>query len=160
MKKGVPAPLRLVRVNIQELILGFCLLGLSFFMPVMFTVVNFGVLDSLRRALSDWDQIILMLSALQLIALNSLRTLLHYIGAFFIAESLEFRKGKRVFWELNTLLVLIVLLVAYWGIDWLHGVHYDFGLPAVTSHQAALWAVLRRAGINDKIPYLGKLFTL
>lgn len=131
MKKGVPAPLRLVRVNIQELILGFCLLGLSFFMPVMFTVVNFGVLDSLRRALSDWDQIILMLSALQLIALNSLRTLLHYIGAFFIAESLEFRKGKRVFWELNTLLVLIVLLVAYWGIDWLHGVHYDFGLPAV-----------------------------
>ena len=131
MSERVPARLRLVRVNDQELMLGVCLIGLSFFMPVMFTVVNFGVLDSLRRALVGWDEVELMLAALQLITLNSLRTLMHYIGAFFIAESLEFRKGKRVFWEMNVLLVVVVLLVAYWGIDWLHGVHYDFGLPAV-----------------------------
>ncbi|MBQ8648172.1 MAG: HAMP domain-containing histidine kinase [Oscillospiraceae bacterium] len=131
MSERVPAQLRLVRVNDQELMLGVCLIGLSFFMPVMFTVVNFGVLDSLRRALVGWDEVELMLAALQLITLNSLRTLMHYIGAFFIAESLEFRKGKRVFWEMNVLLVVVVLLVAYWGIDWLHGVHYDFGLPAV-----------------------------
>ncbi|MBR5216788.1 MAG: arylmalonate decarboxylase [Oscillospiraceae bacterium] len=45
-------------------------------------------------------------------------------------------------------------------LELVHVYEEDFGLPAVTSHQAALWAVLRRAGINDKIPYLGKLFTL
>ncbi len=45
-------------------------------------------------------------------------------------------------------------------LELVHVYEEDFHLPAVTSHQAALWAALRRAGINDKIPYLGKLFTL
>lgn len=36
----------------------------------------------------------------------------------------------------------------------------DFGLPVITSQQATLWACLRHSGINDKMPHLGKLFTL
>jgi len=36
----------------------------------------------------------------------------------------------------------------------------DLGMPVITSHQASLWACLRHAGIKDKIPGLGKLFTI
>lgn len=36
----------------------------------------------------------------------------------------------------------------------------DLGMPVITSHQASLWACLRHAGINDKLPGLGKLLTL
>lgn len=36
----------------------------------------------------------------------------------------------------------------------------DFGVPVITSHQASLWACLRHSGVKDKIPGLGKLFTL
>lgn len=36
----------------------------------------------------------------------------------------------------------------------------DLGMPVITSHQASLWACLRHAGIKDKLPGLGKLFTI
>lgn len=36
----------------------------------------------------------------------------------------------------------------------------DLGIPVITSHQASLWACLRHAGVYDKLPGLGKLFTL
>ena len=36
----------------------------------------------------------------------------------------------------------------------------DLGMPVITSHQASLWACLRHSRINDKLPGLGKLFTI
>ena len=36
----------------------------------------------------------------------------------------------------------------------------DLGMPVITSHQASLWACLRHSRVYDKIPGLGKLFTL
>ena len=36
----------------------------------------------------------------------------------------------------------------------------DFGLPVLTSNQVTLWGALRKARVGDKIPYLGKLFTI
>lgn len=36
----------------------------------------------------------------------------------------------------------------------------DLGMPVITSHQASLWACLRHSRVNDKLPGLGKLFTI
>lgn len=36
----------------------------------------------------------------------------------------------------------------------------DLGVPVITSHQATLWAALRRCGVRTKQPELGTLFTL
>lgn len=36
----------------------------------------------------------------------------------------------------------------------------DWGLPVVTSNQASLWACLRRAGVGDTLPTLGRLLNL
>jgi maleate cis-trans isomerase len=33
----------------------------------------------------------------------------------------------------------------------------EFGLPVVTSNQAGLWQALRMAGIDDRLPHLGRL---
>lgn len=36
----------------------------------------------------------------------------------------------------------------------------DLGMPVITSHQASLWSCLRHCRVNDKLPGLGKLFTI
>lgn len=36
----------------------------------------------------------------------------------------------------------------------------DLGMPVITSHQASLWSALRHCRVNDKLPGLGKLFTI
>lgn len=36
----------------------------------------------------------------------------------------------------------------------------ELGIPVITSNQCGLWGALRKMGIKDKIPELGKLFTL
>ena len=36
----------------------------------------------------------------------------------------------------------------------------DLGMPVITSHQATLWSALRHCRVNDKLPGLGKLFTI
>lgn len=36
----------------------------------------------------------------------------------------------------------------------------DLGMPVITSHQASLWACLRHSRVNDKLPGLGRLFTI
>jgi maleate isomerase len=36
----------------------------------------------------------------------------------------------------------------------------ELGLPVVTSNQALLWASLRALGVTDKIPGMGRLFSL
>ena len=120
----------LVRVNLQELGVGLCLVWLGFFMPVFFTVGNFHILDTLYFALDHGEKTGLMLAALKLVALNSLRGIPHYIGAFLIAESVEYRWKEHNLWAVNALMVIVVLLCTYRSIDALHRVHYDFGLPA------------------------------
>jgi maleate isomerase len=46
------------------------------------------------------------------------------------------------------------------SIDVIEALESDLRKPVVTSNQAALWHALRTAGIDDKIPRLGKLLTL
>lgn len=44
--------------------------------------------------------------------------------------------------------------------DIISTIETDFGLPVLTSNQVTLWGALRKARVGDKIPYLGKLFTI
>ncbi|MCC2874983.1 aspartate/glutamate racemase family protein [Lachnoclostridium pacaense] len=45
-------------------------------------------------------------------------------------------------------------------LDIISTIESDFGLPVLTSNQVTLWGALRKARVGDKIPYLGKLFTI
>lgn len=119
-------------VNGEELLGGCALIALGFAMPMFFTVQNFHILTLMQDALHTQDRLDLMMAALWLVVLNSLRAAPHYLGTFMAAESLEFRWRTRNLWAMNALLVVAVLQMTYWGINTLHNIHYDFGLPALS----------------------------
>lgn len=125
------APLRVASVDQQELGLGLMLVLLSLMMPLFFNVVSFDVMQSLDRALRLGEKTDLMVAALQLVALNSVRGIPHYVGAYFIAEAVKFRWREHNAWVVNTGLIILVLQLTYWGIGEIHKIRYDFGIPAI-----------------------------
>jgi len=122
---------RLAAVDKKELLVGVALIVASFFMPLVFNVHNFSVLKSIMRALYQTEKLDIIAASVQLIALNSLRGIPHYVGTYFVGESLSFRWKEHRAWPVNSLIILVILLLTYWGIGALHGIRYDFGLPAV-----------------------------
>ena len=123
--------LRLVSVDRKEFLTGMLLISLSFIMPLLFNVHNFSILDAMFRGLAQNDKTDLVAAAVQLVALNSIRGIPHYVGAYFVGESLSLRWRGRRAWPVNSLLILIILLLSYQGIELVHQIRYDFGIPAV-----------------------------
>lgn len=129
----------------RVLLIGAGLIISSFFMPLLFTVDNFQVRNFLYQALEHGERLDLIDAALRLVALNAVRALPHYCGAFLVADALEFRWRERDAWYFNAGLILLLLYATYRSIDILHGIYYDFGLPAAT---AAFFIIL-----FDKLDY-------
>lgn len=129
----------------RVLLIGAGLIVLGFFMPLLFTVDNIQVRNYLYMALKTGELLDLIDAALRLVALNAIRALPHYCGAFLIADALEFRWKERDAWYFNAGLILLLLYATYRSIDVIHGIYYDFGLPAAA---AALFIIL-----FDKLDY-------
>lgn len=124
-------PLRVEDVDTTELLLGMVLVFLSFLMPLLFNIQSFPVPRYVSEALAHREQTALMTAALLLVGLNALRCLPHYIGAFFLSESISITWcGKRAE-GFNAVITILLLRMVYGMIELLHGVHYDFGIPAV-----------------------------
>lgn len=115
-----------------ELVTGCILIALGFAMPVFFTVQNFNILALMQRALYYDERLDIIMAALRLVGLNTLRAIPHYLGAFMVAESLEFHWGERNLWAMNAFLVVGILHLTYCGIEVFNRIHYDFGLPALS----------------------------
>ena len=146
MKKSWAVGRLTVSIHSQRVLLtGMGLIALSFFMPLLFTVDNFQVRNFLYLALKNGERLDLIDAALRLVALNAVRALPHYCGAFLVADALEFRWERRDAWYFNAGLILLLLYATYRSIDVIHGIYYDFGLPAVA---AALFSIL-----FDKLDY-------
>lgn len=121
-------------------------------MPLFFTVDNFKVLDALHQAVVEQNRMTLILAAMRLIGLNCVRAVPHYIATYLIADSIVFvRRGKQE-WLLNCLLVVVILPMVYAGIDLIHGLHYDFGIPAIL--MMAVLVLFYK--LNFRYVYLGK----
>lgn len=123
--------LKLVSVDREELLTGILLISLSFIMPLFFNVHNFSILESMYRGLAQNDKTDLVAAAVQLVALNSIRGIPHYVGAYLVGESLSLRWRSKRAWSVNSLLILVILLLSYRGIELVHHIRYDFGIPAV-----------------------------
>ncbi len=115
----------------QEMQIGLALIGLSFLMPVLFTVQSFRVQEYMYRALENMEKTDIMVAALRLVMLNALRAVPHYVGAYFIAESLQFYWRGKKSWIPNSCIILMILPLVYEGIDIVPHIRYDFGLPAL-----------------------------
>ena len=97
------------KIDRKEMMIGLALIALSFLMPVLFTVQNFQVREYMHLALEKQENTDLMVAALRLVMLNALRAAPHYIGAYYIAESVElYRRGKKS-WIPNACMILLIL---------------------------------------------------
>ena len=128
---GERFPLKMAELNWNKLMIGSGLVVFSFFMPLLVNVHTFEIWSALERALKERELTRLMAVALQLVAMNAIRTIPHYVGSFFIAESITFRwKGKTTWW-INALFIIIILRLTYRGVELIHDIRYDFGIPAI-----------------------------
>lgn len=100
-------------------------------MPYIINVYNFQVLSTLQRALLETEKTDLLYAALRLVMLNSIRGIPHYVGAFFLCTAIEIKIDGKTVWILNAIFMVVALNAAYKGVEWLHAIRYDFGIPAI-----------------------------
>lgn len=115
----------------KKMAAGIGLIFLGFLMPVLLPVSSLRIEEHVVRALQNWDSLQLIAAAVELVFLNGIRALPHYLGTYYAAEAAEFRREEKNVWLLNALLFFGIISLTYLAIDRFQGVHYDFGIPAV-----------------------------
>jgi signal transduction histidine kinase len=115
----------------SELISGVLLVLLGLAMPGFLTVHSIGIYDNLYFALEEGNSPYLLLAAFKLLAVNTIRALPHYLGAFFIADSIAVSRRGWVLTVLQMLILFPVILLVYQLIQIMYGLRYDFGVPAM-----------------------------
>ena len=121
----------ILTVDMKEFWMGIILVSVGFLMPFFFHVGNLGVTDALMESLTQIEKTELIEAALRMVLLNSIRAVPHYIGVFFIGESITFQRLHRYQYLITAMLTFIILRLTYLGIEALYQIHYDFGIPAL-----------------------------
>lgn len=110
---------------------GLFLVLLGILMPKFFTIYNAGIYKACFDALSEAREIKLLEAALRLWALNTFRALPHYLGAFFLADSISISE-KKFGTVLRCLLMGLIILLVYQIIERVYRIQYDIGVPAIS----------------------------
>ena len=113
-----------------QMISGFFLIVLGAFMPRVFNESVFPVLEQVRLSLTE-ESIHLIPAATLLVTMNIVRAVPHYIGVYWLSDTVSLSRGKRRIAPFDAALVLILLFLTYQVIEAVNDIHYDFGLPAV-----------------------------
>lgn len=121
----------LAKVDRRLLWAGVFLLAVGIMAPASLTVANFGIYDALGAALDQWERIYVLLAAIKLVALNTLRALPHYLGVFFLAEAIN-ESGEKRLMPVSFLVICTTIPTVYFVIENLYGIHYDLGVPALS----------------------------
>lgn len=110
---------------------GLALLTLGVLAPAFLNVGNFGVYRNLEMALMQREKIYVLFAALQLVCLNTIRAIPHYLGAFFLAEAIN--ETREIHWSpLSIMVIFITIPGVYFIIEMVYDIHYDLGIPAVS----------------------------
>lgn len=105
---------------------GLILLGIS--MPLLVTLENTGVSEQLQNLRENPSGDTLMITALLLVFLNTIRALPHYIGAFLLGDEIGTRLNKP--W-LSIIVPILVIPTVYFIINLFNPLKYNFGGPAI-----------------------------
>jgi len=115
----------------KQLMVGIGLIALGILMPVLLDIHRFGVYPMLDRALAEGEKTYVLHAAIQLLLLNILRGLPHYLGAFYVVDTVTlYYRQRPQRWFSIPLLTGLVLLV-YTLISILYNIHYDLGVPMI-----------------------------
>lgn len=132
MLKKVMQKLEIRIENKRLFFTGLSLVFLGVMMPYFFTVFNVGVFDRALKALEENQDILLLEAALRLWFLNTVRALPHYLGAFFLTDSISVEIDDHSGAVLKCVMMGIVILAVYQVIEIVHHIQYDIGVPAIS----------------------------
>ncbi|MGE5676791.1 MAG: sensor histidine kinase [Pseudomonadota bacterium] len=119
-----------IKIFKKQVFLGMFLVLAGILAPVVFNVGNFEINELMKASIIEMDTGKLILAAFRLVALNCIRALPHYLGAFIIAESITVAfRGKNLNW-LRGFFAILIIPVVYRLIYYIHGFNYDLGIPA------------------------------
>lgn len=110
---------------------GLFLVLLGILMPLILNIYNMGVYRACMAALSEISEVRVLEAALRLWALNTLRAFPHYLGAFFLADtvSIEFRGLGNL---IKCGFMGAIILFVYQVIELVYHIQYDIGVPAIS----------------------------
>lgn len=119
------------KVDKRLLMVGLSLQMFGIMVPMFLTIEDFRIYDILTFAIREEQEIYVLLAALRLVILNTCRAVPHYLGTFFLAESIHNVKFGR--WPVISMVVICVMIPGTYAIfDWLYGIHLDFGIPSLS----------------------------
>lgn len=119
------------KISWRLLALGLILLGVGVAVPSFLTVRTFGIYESLNEAIYGDEKIYVLIAALKLVALNTVRAVPHYLGAFFLAEAINDWRVKGCS-ALSILVICVTIPSVYFIVENVYHIHYDFGVPALS----------------------------
>ncbi|SIS40383.1 sensor histidine kinase [Salimicrobium flavidum] len=104
------------------------LIIIGIFFPLWFDLEHVGLERMLEQLENEPDGSTLMLTALVLVFLNTLRALPHYLGALLLGDALGRKYNKPV---LKIAVPIIIIPMVYLLINTYHSMNYHFGGPAI-----------------------------
>lgn len=109
---------------------GLGLLAVGLLAPMFITVHDIGIIKDMERSIATGNISFLIMAVVKLAVVNTVRGFPIYTGLFLISEGLALFQHRRavVFHLVSFLLVPVIYEMIYY----LHGIMYDFGVPAVT----------------------------
>jgi hypothetical protein len=109
-----------------------------------------GIMESILYSIDTGNINSLLMAAIRLVVMNTIRALPIYMGALLFAEGVgAFQSGGA--WWIRWFIIFLIPCI-YEGIYYLHGVTYDFGVPAITMTLVVL-IVSKMKNLNRSIAY-------
>lgn len=119
-----------IEVNRIRALVGLVLIALGLAAPALLPASAFRIYETTELAAREWQDSYLLVAALKLVLLNSLRSFPHYLGTFLVIQAIQI-DGKVFQIVKNVVLSSAIILLIYYLIELLYGVRYDFAIPAV-----------------------------
>ncbi|MDO5028298.1 MAG: HAMP domain-containing sensor histidine kinase [Bacillota bacterium] len=117
----------------KKFFLGVFLVLLGIIMPMILDISFFHIQEKIVYAIEKNKELNLVFAAITLVFVNTIRALPHYIGAFYISESISFKKESFLNKYIKQITVAVLVPIVYILIQYLYPtVTYHFGLPAIT----------------------------
>ncbi len=117
----------------KKLAAGILLVLLGMILPIFLTIDTFKINDTLNYAIYNGDRLYLIMGGIALVLLNSLRAFPHYIGAFFISESIKINGEFNLSKYFKIIIISIIIPFVYFFIRVAYeNINYHFGMPSIT----------------------------
>lgn len=118
------------KVNVTQALIGLLLVAVGVFVPSVISYGTSGISYYIQQAAHEGQSSYVLIAALRLVMLNSLRSFPHYLGAFLVIKAIRCENRTLSLIKTLVLSVLIVLGV-YFAAEKLYDIRYNFVVSAM-----------------------------